>query len=86
MLTQLIGLLESHEGSLSIAEISRALNAQPTAVTSMLDLLVMKGKLVEFGPDGNCCTVCAKQNECNLLVLLGKRYALAERVTHNVEK
>jgi Mn-dependent DtxR family transcriptional regulator len=74
MLKQLIDLLENKENGLSLSEISRAMNAQPSAVLSMIDLLVQKGKLTEIGPDGKCCTTCGVQSDCNLLAARGKRY------------
>lgn len=79
MLTQLIDLLESKEHGLSLAEISRAMNAQPSAVLSMIGLLVQKGKLIEIGPDGKCCTTCGYESQCNLLAARGKRYTAAFR-------
>jgi len=74
MLTQLVHLLEIKENGLSIAEISRAMNAQPTAVLSMIQLLVQKGKLLEIGPDNKCCTTCGFESDCSLLAARGKRY------------
>ncbi len=81
MLNQIVALLEARENGLSLSEISRAMNAQPAAVLSMIELLVRKGKLLEIGPDGQCCTTCGAQAECNLLKARGKRYvaAAAER-------
>lgn len=77
MLSQLLNLLADRENGMSLSEISRAMNAQPTAVLSMIDLLVQKGKLIEIGPDGKCCTACGLQSDCNLLAARGKRYACA---------
>ena len=77
MLTQLVKLLEDKENGLSLSEISREMKAQPSAVLSMIDLLVQKGKLLEIGPDGKCCTTCGVQSDCNLLAARGKRYAVA---------
>lgn len=77
MLTQLTELLTSKESGLSLAEISRTLNAQPSAVLSMLNLLVQKGRLIEIGPDGGYCTGCGSQSDCNLLAARGKRYVMA---------
>jgi hypothetical protein len=74
MLKQLVELLEQKENGLSLVEISRAMKAQPSAVMSMITLLVRKGKLIEIGPDGLCCTTCAAQSDCNLLAARGKRY------------
>jgi len=79
MLTQLVNLLENKANGLSLSEISRALNAQPSAVLSMLQLLVQKGKLIEIGPDGKSCTACDLQSECNLLAARGTRYACNSR-------
>jgi DNA-binding IclR family transcriptional regulator len=75
MLTQLINLLETKENGLSLSEISREMNAQPTAVLSMIKLLVRKGKLVEIGPDGKYCSTCGVESQCSLLAARGKRYA-----------
>jgi predicted Zn-ribbon and HTH transcriptional regulator len=77
MLNQITALLEAKENGLSLSEISRAVNAQPSAVLSMIDLLVKKGKLLEIGPDNKCCTTCGIQSECNLLKVRGKRYVAA---------
>jgi hypothetical protein len=79
MLTQLIQLLEEKSNGMSLSEISRMLKAQPMAVSPMIDLLVRRGRLIEIGPDGNCCTTCGIQSECNLLAGRGKRYAVAPR-------
>ncbi len=77
MLSQLVSLLETKENGLSLSEISRAMNAQPSAVMSMIGLLVHKGKLIEMGPDGKCCTTCGLESECHLLAARGKRYIAA---------
>jgi predicted Zn-ribbon and HTH transcriptional regulator len=74
MLAQLVSLLETKENGLSLSEISRLMNAQSSAVLSMIGLLVQKGKLIEIGPDGKCCTECGFESECNLLAARGKRY------------
>lgn len=80
MLSQLVSLLENKENGLSLSEISRMMNAQPSAVSSMIALLVQKGKLVEIGPDGKSCAACGLESECNLLAARGKRYACASPV------
>ena len=77
MFVQLISLLESKENGLSLSEISRAMGAQPSAVLSMICLLVQKGKLIEVGPDGKCCATCGYESECNVLAARGKRYIVA---------
>ncbi|MBK6794013.1 MAG: hypothetical protein IPG80_16115 [Anaerolineales bacterium] len=78
MLTQLVELLAGKENGLSLSEISREMKAQPSAVLAMLDLLVKKGKLIEIGPDGKCCTDCGLESECNLLAARGKRYVVSQ--------
>jgi len=80
MLTQLVTLLENKENGLSLSEISRAMNAQPTAVLSMIQLLVQKGKLIEIGPDNKCCTTCGFESDCSLLAARGKRYICRGRM------
>lgn len=77
MLNQIIALLEARENGLSLSEISRAMNAQPSAVLSMIDLLVRKGRILEIGPDNKICTTCGLQSDCNLLAARGKRYVVA---------
>lgn len=80
MLRQLVALLEKKENGLSLSEISRAMNAQPTAVLSMINLLVHKGKLIEIGPDDKCCTTCGFESDCSLLATRGKRYMCQGRM------
>ena len=82
MLSQLVKLLEINENGLSLTEISRALDAQPSAVLSMIGLLVQKGKLIELGPDGGCCDTCGLKSECNLLKARGKRYLASQPERH----
>lgn len=74
MLTQLLSLLEARENGLSLFEISRQMKAQPSAVQSMLNLLVQKGRLIEIGPDGKYCSTCGLESNCQLLAVHGKRY------------
>ncbi len=80
MFAQLIGLLESKKNGLSLSEISRAMDAQPSAVMAMICLLVQKGKLIEIGPDGECCSACGHESDCNLLAARGKRYVVAAQL------
>jgi len=74
MLIDLLHLLESRENGLSLSEISRELQAQPSAVLSMIEQLVQKGKMIEIGPDGECCTTCGLQSRCSILSLGTVRY------------
>ncbi len=81
MLAQLLRLLENNEGGLTLAEISREMQAQPSAVFAMITLLVQKGKLLEIGPDGKCCTTCGLESQCSLLAMRGKRYVRKPNTT-----
>ncbi|MBM4426263.1 MAG: hypothetical protein FJ031_03390 [Chloroflexi bacterium] len=78
MLTQFLSLLENKEDGMSLFEISRLMNAQPSAVQAMLELLVQKGRLVEVGPDGKVCASCGLESNCRLLAVKGKRYILCK--------
>lgn len=84
MLNQLLNLLERKKNGMSLSEISRAMNAQPSVVLSMIELLVKKGKLLEIGPDGKCCSTCGLGAECNLLAFRGKRYAAVTAIRDEV--
>jgi len=86
MLAQLLELLQTQETGLSLAQISHALNAQPSAVLAMITLLVQKGRLLEIGPDGNCCTTCGLQSGCNLLAARGKRYLIAPQCSLQIHE
>ncbi len=85
MLSQLLSLFKEKKDGLSLFEISRVLKAQPTAVASMLELLVQKGKLLEIGPDGKYCADCGQVSDCNLLAVHGKRYVLASEFVIKAE-
>ena len=79
MLNQLLALLEAKENGLSLAEISREMKSQPTAILSMIELLVRKGKILEIGPDNKVCSTCGLESHCSLLAARGKRYVVASR-------
>ncbi|MCK6540780.1 MAG: FeoC-like transcriptional regulator [Anaerolineales bacterium] len=82
----MIDLLAANGNGMSLSEISRAMNAQPSAVLSMIDLLVQKGRMIEIGPDGKCCTTCGLEAECNLLAARGKRYVLAYDMGEEIQR
>ncbi|GEM_PF-574769 len=82
MLNQLLALLEAKENGLSLAEISREMKAQPSAVLSMIGLLVRKGKILEVGPDNKICSTCGLESKCSLLAARGKRYVIAGQFSH----
>ena len=80
MLTQLVELLQDKENGLSLSEISREMKAQPSAILSMIDLLVKKGRILEIGPDNKVCTTCGFESECSLLAARGKRYIVTQHL------
>ena len=77
MLTRLLELFATHQNGLSLAEISRALDAQPSAVLAMLQMLVHKGRLLEIAAECGSCADCGEQTQCNLLATRGARFVLA---------
>lgn len=85
MLQHLIQILETCENGLNVAEISRELGAQPSAVFGMIQTLLHKQRLVEIGPDGKYCTACSEKGQCNLLAARGARYALRAPQQEEVE-
>ena len=82
MLTELIHLLESREHGLSLSEISRELQAQPSAVLFMIELLVLQGRMIEISPEGECCATCGLQSRCSILSLGAIRY-MTNKVSSN---
>ncbi len=75
-LTRLVTFLEKNNGQFSLDELSRVLEAPPSAVAGMIETLVRKGILLEIGPDGGWCAACGLRNECNLLAVHGARYVI----------
>lgn len=79
MLSRLIHLLEENEGEVNLATISRSLDAQPSAVTGMLETLIHKGRVVEVGPDCGVCDTCGLNSRCVLPARRIRRYRVASR-------
>lgn len=77
MLTDLIRLLEVHDGSLDLRELGRQLDAQPSAVAGMLETLIRKGRLVETGPDCGICDSCGLAAHCTLPAKRARRFRAA---------
>lgn len=79
MLQQLLRLLEESQRSCQITELSRMLNAQPSAVEAMLESLVRRGRVVAVDAGSQMCTECALSGKCDVPVLKVRRYALQSR-------
>jgi hypothetical protein len=82
MLRQVLALLETREGGMGAAEISRQLRVPPAALEGMLETLVQHGRLARQCADDTPCGACPLQPECNLLA--GRenvRYVVVPRCT-----
>jgi hypothetical protein len=79
MLSELIQLLEENDGQVDLAAVSRRLNAQPSAVSGMLEMLVRKGRVVEIAPTCGICDSCALSSNCTLPARRIKRYEIVRR-------
>ncbi len=79
MVFELIALLEKNQGKLDLAEISRELNAQPSAVAGMIEMLVRKGRIAEIRPMCGSCDKCGLNNQCTIPTKRTKQYVIAER-------
>lgn len=76
MLTQILSLLERHNGGLGAREISRRLDIHPGALEGMLELLVRKGRLMKVCAAQTVCGNCPLQSDCNLLAGQNARYVV----------
>jgi hypothetical protein len=76
MLSRLIHLLEENEGEVDLAALSRSLDAQPSAVTGMLETLIRKGRVVEVGHDCGICDSCGLNSQCVLPARRIRRYQI----------
>lgn len=83
MVTALLDILNQHQRGLNIAQLSRALRAEPEAVRGLLAWLVRKGRVLEIGPDNGVCATCGAHGQCHLLAARGARYVLNPAVTRS---
>lgn len=83
MLSQLIHLLEENEGEVDLLAVSRSMNAQPSAVTGMLETLIRKGRVVEIRPTCGVCDSCALSSHCTLPARPIKRYQVVRQHAAN---
>lgn len=80
MLRELLILIESSDGCLSVAELSRRLNAEPSAVEGMVQTLQQRGRLLMLDDSGAPCATCCASDACALAAFRHKRYVVA---SHN---
>jgi hypothetical protein len=74
MLNRLIQLLEENEGEVDLATVSQLLDAQPSAVSGMLETLIRKGRVIELSPDCGVCDSCNLSSQCVLPARQIRRY------------
>jgi len=83
MIKQILDILRSRQGVVSVRELAQALQAQPSAVEGMLQELVRMGKLrYESGhAEGETCVTCGGcegTDDCPLLFFVPRRLQLME--------
>lgn len=84
MLKQILDILRSRQGVVSVRELAQALQAQPSAVEGMLQELVRMGKLrYESGhAEGETCVTCSGcggAEDCPVLFYVPRRLQLVEK-------
>lgn len=79
MLRELLALIESSEGCLSTAELSRRLNAEPSAVEGMVQTLRERGRLLVIDGGATPCETCGASEGCTLATLRNRKYVVAPR-------
>ena len=80
MLTELLRLLEQNQGQLDLEELSQQLNAQPSAVAGMLEMLIRKGRIDDMRANCGICQSCVLRNECGLPANRARRFRLSTKV------
>lgn len=80
MLTELLRLIEQNQGQLDLSELSQQLNAQPSAVAGMLEILIRKGRVDEMGADCSICQTCSLRNKCDLPANRARRFRLSTKI------
>jgi Mn-dependent DtxR family transcriptional regulator len=81
MLSHLIQLLEENDGVVDLADVSRTLDAQPSAVNGMLETLIRMGRVIEIRPECGVCDTCSQSSSCTLPARRIKRYHVVHRRT-----
>ena len=76
MLTELLFLLEKDQAEYNLQELGRLLDAQPSAVAGMLEMLIHKGRVVEMGADCGVCDTCGIRGQCDIPVIRARRYKI----------
>lgn len=84
MLRELLTLIESSDGCLSVAELSRRLNAEPSAVEGMVQTLQQRGRLLLLDGSGPPCESCGASESCALAAFRNKRYVVAPHDSRTV--
>jgi hypothetical protein len=80
MLTEILQAFKETSGPIDLAELSRRLGTERTALEGMLQTLVRQGKLREVEPGSSQCSHCAGRFSCAHLEagkLMGKVFELS---------
>ncbi|NSW54258.1 MAG: helix-turn-helix domain-containing protein [Anaerolineae bacterium] len=83
MLTRILEEIRAAQGPLSLRDLSRRLDVQPSALQGMLTQLLRMGKLEieqEMPADASCtsCSGCAGVQDCPFLFHSPQRFRIAE--------
>ena len=81
MLSRILKEFESSRSPLTLAEMSRHLGIERSALEGMIQFLVRKGKLREVKPGSVECAHCASRGGCGALqlgALMGTSYELVK--------
>ena len=71
--------MEQHDSEYNLHELGRILDAQPSAVAGMMEMLVRKGRIVEVGADCGVCDTCGIRGHCDIPISRVKRYKISVR-------
>ncbi|KPL71989.1 hypothetical protein ADN00_15920 [Ornatilinea apprima] len=85
MLSQILKEIQDHNGSISLAQLSRSMEISPSALEGMLETLVSMGKLQNDaaschpGENPGGCAFCSSKGACPLVMAMPKSYSLVEK-------
>lgn len=78
MICKILQILEENQGELDLYSLSLQLDAQPSAVAGIFQLLIAKGRVVEIESGCGPCDACNLNNQCPLTGKGIKRYQLSD--------
>jgi hypothetical protein len=95
MLREVLRLIETTDGPITVVELSRRLDVAPGALEGMLEYWARKGRLTVDGGSaaacsGSCmggashCGSCAGASNCPFIARLPRRYSLVQPVDSSI--